>query len=213
MKLAHLHRKSTQLNEPMWHIQLAVLVAIALQLSVNSGVSFGPKYAVAGFEILLLGALFFIKPGGRAVPLRRTIAIVLIALVSAVNIGSLVIILDNLFNGSGISGHQLILAAVTIYLTNIIMFGPWYWEMDNSGDRGRDFLFPQMATSADNTRQPSWQPAFFDYLYVSITNASAFSPTDTAPLTQRAKLLMTSQSMVSLVTVVLVTARAVSVLS
>lgn len=214
MKLAHLHKKSPRLSEPIWHVQIAVLVAIGLQLSLSNNLTLGPKYVIAGFEVLLLLALAVIQPGQRSARqhLRRTIAVALIALISAVNIGSLIIILDALFNGGSITGHQLLVSAVTIYITNIIMFGLWYWELDNVERSQRDFLFPQMSASAEATKQPNWQPAFFDYLYVSITNASAFSPTDSMPLTHRAKLLMTSQSMSSLVVVVLVTARAVNVL-
>ncbi len=214
MKLAHLHHKNLRLNEPIWHVQAAVLVAIGLQLTLSNDLALGPKYAIAGFEVLLLLALAIIKPGEHSARLRvrRTLAVALIALISAVNLGSLIIILDALFNGSTISGHQLLVSAVTIYLTNIIMFGLWYWELDNVEQEKRDFLFPQMTASREATKQTNWQPAFFDYLYVSITNASAFSPTDSMPLTHRAKLLMTSQSMTSLVVVVLVTARAVNVL-
>ncbi len=214
MKLAHLHHKSV-LAEPVWHVQLAVLVAIALQLSLNNSLTIGPKYTIAGFEILLLVALAVIKPGQHDARfhLRRTLAVALIALISIVNVGSLVIILDALFNGSTISGHDLIVSAVTIYLTNIIMFGLWFWELDNVEESERDFLFPQMSLDGSVTKQPNWRPAFFDYLYLSLTNASAFSPTDTMPLTHRAKLLMSSQSFTSLVVVVLVTARAVNILA
>lgn len=195
-------------------MQLAVLAAIGLQMSLSNSLTLGPKYVIAGFEVLLLLALAIIQPGEHSARrhVRRSLAVALIAIISAVNIGSLVIILDALFNGSIITGHQLLVSAVTIYLTNIIMFGLWYWELDNVEKVQRDFLFPQMTASPEATKQPNWQPAFFDYLYVSITNGSAFSPTDSMPLTHRAKLLMTSQSMSSLVVVVLVTARAVNVL-
>ncbi len=213
MKLAHLHHKSQHLNEPVWHVQLAVLVAIGLQLSLSSQLTLGPKYVIAGFEVLLLLSLSVIKPADSAVPVRRSLAMILIALISMVNIGSLIIVLDALFNGSRISGHELIISSVAIYLTNIIMYGLWYWELDSTRVETRDFLFPQMMSKSEVTHQPGWQPAYFDYLYVSITNASAFSPTDTMPLTHRAKLLMSSQSMVSLITIVLVTARAVNILA
>lgn len=215
MKLAHLHHKSLQLTEPIWHVQLAVLVAIGLQISLSSSLIFGPKYIIAGAEVILLFALTIITPRERTaiMNVRRTLAIFLIALISIVNIASLVIVLHALFAGSHITGRELIVASVTIYLTNIIMFGLWYWELDNDFQDEQDFLFPQMTVASEVTGQPKWSPAFFDYLYVSITNGSAFSPTDTMPLTHRAKLLMSSQSMVSLVTVVLVTARAVNILA
>jgi uncharacterized membrane protein len=99
----------------------------------------------------------------------------------------------------------------------VIVYALWFWEFDRSGpvaraqatDRIPDFLFPQMS---DARLDPDWHPTFLDYLYVSYTNATAFSPTDTMPLSRWAKMLMLVQSLVSLVTVGLVAARAVNVL-
>jgi hypothetical protein len=124
-----------------------------------------------------------------------------------------------LFNNSYVTGRELIASGLAIYLTNIIVFGLWYWELDSNGIQGQDpaiapidFLFPQM-TPGDHYNGPRiWVPTFFDYLYVSTTNATAFSPTDTLPLTHRAKLLMSSQSIISLITIALVAARAVNIL-
>jgi hypothetical protein len=107
---------------------------------------------------------------------------------------------------------------VPIWLTNVIVFGLWYWELDRGGVAARlrqnhrrpDFLFPQMSTPGS---APGWTPDFMDYLYTSFTNATAFSPTDTMPLTAWAKLLMMVQSLASLRTVALVISRAVNILS
>jgi hypothetical protein len=125
-----------------------------------------------------------------------------------------------LLNGDHSSGKQLIISALAIYLTNIIVFGLWYWQLDGGGPGGRgthrppvDFLFPQMNTSVKITEEPNWQPTFMDYLFVSITNGTAFSPTDALPLTHRAKLLMAIQALVSLSTVALVAARAINILA
>ena len=108
-------------------------------------------------------------------------------------------------------------ASVPIWLTNVIAFGLWYWEIDRGGVTARmlpghrepDFLFPPMVTPA---AAPNWTPRFLDYLYTSFTNATAFSPTDTMPLTSRVKLLMMVQSLASLLTVALVVSRAVNIL-
>ncbi len=112
----------------------------------------------------------------------------------------------------------LLTSGAAIYLTNIIAFGLWFWEIDRGGPFARaratsphpDFLFPQM--SSPDVAHPDWEPRFVDYLYVSFTNAVAFSPTDTMPLTRRAKALMALQSLVALSTIGLVIARAVNVL-
>ena len=101
----------------------------------------------------------------------------------------------------------------------MIVFGLWYWEFDRGGPVARaradkpypDFLFPQMSSPAELT-PPDWEPEFVDYLYMSFTNATAFSPTDVMPLSRWAKLTMLAQSLVSIVTVALVVARAVNIL-
>ncbi|MFN8036370.1 MAG: hypothetical protein U0V73_10585 [Acidimicrobiia bacterium] len=98
------------------------------------------------------------------------------------------------------------------------MFALWYWEFDRGGPLDRaagvqpypDFLFPQMASP--ELAPPDWEPGFVDYLYVSFTNATAFSPTDTMPMTQWAKLTMLVQSAISVIAVALVIARAVNIL-
>lgn len=217
MKLAHVHFKNRHL-EPVWHVQLALVIAIVLQLSLNTELTLGPKYVMAGLEVALLVLLAIIKPKEKpnAMHLRHTLAILLIALISAANISSLILVVHSLFGSNLVSGKELIISGLTIFLTNIIIFGLWYWELDSNGVQGQDtnvepvdFLFPQMSMGSVR----SWRPTFFDYLYVSVTNASAFSPTDTLPLTHRAKLLMSTQSIASLMTVILVTARAVNILA
>jgi hypothetical protein len=113
----------------------------------------------------------------------------------------------------------LVFSAIEIYLTNVIIFGLWYWELDGGGPAARlearspyrDFLFPQM--NAPKTAPPGWRPTFLDYLYVSLTNATAFSPTDTLPLTRKVKALMGVQCLASLLIVALVAGRAVNILT
>jgi len=125
-----------------------------------------------------------------------------------------------LLRGGQENGRSLIYSGALLYITNVLLFGLWYWELDRGGPAARmskhdhervDFLFPQMT---DERWAPKrWLPGLGDYLYVSLTNATAFSPTDTMPLTQTAKGLMSAQSLVSLVTIGLVVARAVNILS
>lgn len=219
MKLARLHHLAK--TEPYWHVQLAVLAAIVLQLGLSNKLTVGPKYVIAGFEVLLVVALAIVVGRGHKVILhvRRVMAITLIALISAANIASLILVINALFGTKQISGRELIVSGLAIYLTNIIIFGLWYWELDSGGSQGQsvgtipvDFLFPQMTVNEGVYLVNNWNPTFADYLYVSITNASAFSPTDTMPLTHRAKALMGLQSTVSLITIALVAARAVNIL-
>lgn len=208
-------------HDPIWHLQLGILAVIGLQLLTND--SFLPynKFIIMGFELALLVVLGVLTSEGYSSVsrLRRTVAIVLIAIVTAINIFSLVFLIRALFmqDISHLAGEQLLINALTIYITNIFMFALWYWEMDGGGPDRRvarlkkhDFLFPQMIHTrlADDT----WQPGFVDYLYLSTTNVTNFASADTVPVSHRAKLLMMTQAIAALLTVVLVAARAIGIL-
>ena len=141
-----------------------------------------------------------------------------VAFVSAANIYSLVELSKFLLHHEVTNGDRLIISGVLIWLTNFLIFGLWYWELDRGGpgrraaghDGAPDFLFPQM--NDDRVEPTNWRPQFIDYLYLSLTNATAFSPTDTMPLTPMAKIIMGVQSLVSLVTIGLIVSRAVNIL-
>jgi hypothetical protein len=216
MKLAKIHRR----EEPIWHVQAAILAAIFVQVFLPKEFVVGPHYALAVFEGLLLIAISL--PSGRKhhpshAVLRRLLSLLLLVLITITNIASLALVSNALLHGAVNDGHILIYSALIIYATNVIVFGLLYWELDGRSTRGapdgvRDFLFPQQSANSAETKQPGWTPTFFDYLYVSVTNATAFSPTDAMPLTYRAKLLMTVQAFTSLATIALVAARAVNIL-
>ena len=150
--------------------------------------------------------------------MRRRIALTITAVVSIANVISLVLLSHLLLHRTVSNGDRLIVSGVLIWLTNVLIFGLWYWEADRGGPGRRaagtdgppDFLFPQMTD--DRIHHPNWRPEFVDYLYVSLTNAAAFSPTDTMPLSHTAKSLMGIQSLVSLVTIGLIVSRAVNIL-
>jgi len=211
-------------DEPRWPAQLAVLAAIALYFVLPSKLieHLGPRWLVPLLEGALAVALLIVSPRrtSRESVAIRVAAIVLIGLINIVNLVSLgELIHALLYKTTALPGRQLIIASVPIWLTNVIVFGLWYWELDRGGPARRlrsdhprpDFLFPQM--SVPLSAEPEWTPKFLDYLYTSFTNATAFSPTDTMPLTAWAKTLMALQSMASLLTVALVVSRAVNVLA
>lgn len=199
----------------LWHAQLTLLLAVGLQLSLNSQLRVGSRFLVAGLEVLLIVAIGFTAPRRHkaGAKIHRTFSTMMIALISLANAGQLILLINALINGSDIPGKELLTGALAIFITNIIMFGLWFWELDSPGLTGRHehdtehFLFPQEEKSGTD-----YIPTFFDYLYVSLTNSTAFSPTDTMPLTHFAKSLMSAQALISLLTVVLVTARAVNIL-
>jgi uncharacterized membrane protein len=206
---------------PFWEPQLVIGCAIALQLSLSEQVTVGPNWLFPALEGAVLIGLVIASPhpNVRHSRFRRRVAIGMIALVSAANAVSLVMLSHRLLNGGKENGHQLILSGIVLWCTNVLLFGLWYWEVDRGGPAARarherdtpDFLFPQMTDP--KWAPPNWMPQLIDYLYVSLTNATAFSPTDTMPLTPTAKWLMSAQSIVSLITVGLVVARAVNILS
>ena len=206
--------------EPFWPAGATVLAAIALQLLLPKRVTAGPNWLLPALEGVLLLGLAVATPRQleREHRARRRAALSLTALVSAANVTSLVLLAHQLLHHGSPNGRELITAGVLIWLTNVLIFGLWYWEMDR-GSPGRraaghdgppDFLFVQMCD--DSIEPVNWRPQFIDYLYVSLTNATAFSPTDTMPLSSGAKSLMGLQSLVSIVTIGLIVSRAVNIL-
>jgi uncharacterized membrane protein len=207
--------------EPAWPAQATVLVAIALQFTLPGRLTVGPFWLIPSLEGVLLVGLTFASPmqlehehAGR----RRT-ALSMIAFVSAANIYSLAALTHFLLHKHVTNGQELIVSGSLIWLTNFLIFGLWYWELDRGGpgkraaghDEEPDFLYPQMQDDMVEPRY--WRPQFLDYMYVSLTNATAFSPTDTMPLTPMAKSIMGTQALVSLVTIGLIVSRAVNILS
>jgi len=209
-------------SDPVWHAQFTLLLVVILQIGLPDTVTFGPRFLVAVPELLLILALSFTTPRRRVYNsrLRRTNVLLLAGVITLVNGVNLYSVLHHLLHHAPqVDGRQLILAGIKIYITNLIIFGLWYWEMDGGGPGQRraikthqqDFLFPQHQDPAYRTKD--WAPTYVDYLYVSSTNAMAFSPTDTLPLSRRAKILMLVQAFVSLLTIAVVAARAVNILT
>ncbi|HVB04851.1 MAG TPA: hypothetical protein VNF07_01175 [Acidimicrobiales bacterium] len=211
------------LGEHRWPASLAVAVAIVFQLLLPDKVvrGLGPHFLLPSVEGALCLLLLAINPGRitKEEQRLRVLGIALIALINLANVVSLLELIHALLgNGRALQdGRGLVEASLPVWLTNIIVFGLWYWELDRGGPAARtlashprpDFLFPQMSTPECASW---WTPKFYDYLYTSFTNATAFSPTDTMPLTGWAKLLMAVQSLASLLTVAVVVSRAVNVL-
>ncbi len=202
-------------------VTLAAAVAIGLQLALPHQLTLMSRFLLPAVEAALLVALVWLNPGrmDRISRPVRAVALALIAVASLANAYSAALLIDELVQGThGLAPLPLLSTGAGIYLTNIIVFALWYFELDRGGPAARacnlkdhpDFLFAQM--TAPEVADPQWEPHFADYLYLSFTNATAFSPTDTLPLTRWAKMIMMVQSAVSLVTVALIIARAVNIL-
>jgi hypothetical protein len=212
-------RRPTE-GEARW--QAAVAVAVALQFPLPGRlVLVHPVWLLPALEGLLLLILVMANPRriNRQSRALRWLGLTLAALLSLANAYSVARLAVGLVQGTlGNSAGPLLVTGGVIWLTNVIIFGLWYWEFDRGGPVARanaermypDFQFVQMVSP--QLAPPDWEPAFADYLYLSFTNAAAFSPTDVLPMSRWAKMGMTVQASVSIVTVALVVARAVNIL-
>ena len=214
-------RRETR-GEPRWHIIVAVTAAMFLQWPLPSRlVLFRPTWVLPVLE----GALLLVLVGlerqmriDRESKLLRGVSMAATGLLSVANAWSALRLVMGLLNGTeGHSAGPLLAYGAVIWLTNVIVFSWWYWELDRGGPASRahgtkqcpDFMFPQM--SEPELAPKEWEPNYLDYAYLALTNATAFSPTDTMPMTRWAKAAMTVQTFVSIVVVALVVARAVNV--
>jgi len=206
-------------HDPVWHVEVMVIAVIVLQVLLPDRFVLGERWLLPVLEIVLTLLLLATTPKEKVFRslARRLNAVLLLAAIGFSNVYALLHVIGQLLQRGGTSGRELILAAVNIYFTNIIVFALLYWELDGGGPGSRravddvehDFLFPQHSIKGMH----GWHPTSIDYLYVSSTNATAFSPTDTMPLSRRAKMLMLAQSIVSLLVMVLVAGRAVNILN
>ncbi len=211
---------------------VAVLVAAALYAVLPETLLLGPRFLIPGLELALLVALIATNPlrMTRQTRWSRALALIMAVLVVTSNLVALALLVLSLVNTPDAPGSSLLIAALQVWATNVIAFGLIFWELDRGGPVVRtqqprdrlplaDFRFTQDETqdtvvevAAGSSKKSGWMPTFVDYMYLSTTNSSAFSPTDTMPLTSRAKILMAVQATAALITSLLVIARAVGAL-
>lgn len=195
---------------------LGALLVGGLYLALPEKLTFGPTWLLLGVEALLLApslvSSFFLQ---RALPypVARGLAVALLIVLTLALISSIVLLVSILPSAKG---TQLLRPASVLWLSNVLIFATWYWETDDGGPRARsreghrakDFRFPQDTDHA----MDEWRPGFVDYLFLAFCSATALSPADTMPLTQRAKLLMMMESTLSLLILVLLVARSVNII-
>jgi hypothetical protein len=221
-----------------WLARGAVLVIVGLQIGIVNDLAIGPRWLAPTLELALLIPLSLATAWthrrarkastdeqwvlvGRDRLMLRRLAVSLTAVVTLMNFGALARLIEAILAGHAGSGQTLLLDAINIWVTNVIIFALWFWAIDGGGpatvgirpERGSDFLFTQQQQIGGKPLFPGWSPGFIDYLFLAFTNATAFSPADTFPLTVRAKLLMMAESAISLATIALVASRAVGILS
>jgi hypothetical protein len=206
-------------DDPLWPGQLATFAALVLYLALPAALTIGPRWPLPVAESALLAALVIATRGGREAKRRRQTAIALVLVAALANLVSLGLLSHYLLAGGHARGADLAGGGVLIWSTNLLLFAVLYWELDRGGPRrptsnraavAPDLLFAQMTD--DRYAAPAWKPAFGGYLYLSLTNQTAFSPTDTLPLTPRVKALMGIQGIAALITTGVIVARAVNLL-
>ncbi|MDQ4052342.1 MAG: hypothetical protein M3237_06525 [Actinomycetota bacterium] len=211
-------------HERRWPASVAVLAVLGLQVVLPHQVAAGPWWLTPALELILLLPLVVTNPVrlARETAALRSVALLLVLALSAVNavhLGRLVVVVTS---GRTTDPRVLVQAALLIWTTNVVTGALALWELDRGGPFARDprhdrpagrpdLLFPQM-TGVPGWDAGNWWPSFLDYLFVAFTAATAFSPTDTMPLSGRAKLVVTAIGSVSLVTIGVVAARAVNAL-
>jgi uncharacterized membrane protein len=208
--------------EPRWPMAGAVLVSVAVQLSLPDRHVLSPSVLFPTVEVLLLVVLVIGDPGRidrRSTALNRlTLALVIVMTLD--NLAGVAELVRGILDGSDRDNGTVLLATGgALWLTNVIAFSLWYWLLDRGGPAARAsgapfaaaFAFPENATP--ELAPPDWGPQYPDYLYLAFTNSAALSPTDTLPLTRWAKMLMLLQSSISLVVAVMIIARAVNILN
>jgi len=209
-------------DEPRWPPTLAILVVLLVMIELPPHVLVRPIWVsrLAGLAALVpMAAVALTTASTRWLRIERTI----IMLIAVAYIANTIIELADMIGIITLHPPEsrplaLLTSSVTIWVTNVLTFSLLYWQIDRGGPYARtiksgikpDWLFPQAGIPED--APPDWRPFFLDYLSLGYNTATAFSPTDVLPLTRRAKMLMMTESTISLLTLVFVAARAVNIL-
>lgn len=207
--------------ESRWTAFAAIVIIIGGQTWVAASLSLRPIWlypTIAG--ILMLASVAVYIPSrsepGRAL---RALSLGLVAVLVIANMVSLVLLVRGVFVGSKLSPTGLLLAGAALWIVNVAVFTLVYWELDGGGPEARadgyrdypDLVFPQQQQDQQGLAPPDWKPTFPDYLFVSLTSATAFSPTDTMPYSKWAKLVMGVESVLAFVIAAMVVARAINI--
>ena len=214
---------SQPLREPRWPVALAILVVMGMFVGLPERVSLLPQwvgYTLAIAVLVPIVAVWLTKHGTGWMRAERGATLGFFVVSLAVTVANVRFLVNAMiYSETALSGLQLMTSGVAAWVGNILIFSLLYWQVDRNGPEARmartatrpDWLFPQEGAPA-HAVPPDWGPRFVDYLYLSYSTATAFSTTDVMPLTGRAKLLMMTESLIALVTVVVVAARAINLL-
>ena len=204
-------------RESRWPPLAALFVAAVLEVTLPGDLILGGgwiRWIIPALVavLIVISAVSPVEETDR----RRRIGVTVAALVTIANAGAIGALVYGIVAEAGFEGKYLIVAALQVWFTNMIVFAVWFWEIDGGGPRHRalappgphEYLFAQYTLPEPWT----WRPAFWDYLYVSFTNSVSFAPADVLPLRHRMKLLMALESLLSLMVILIIAARAISIL-
>jgi hypothetical protein len=208
--------------ERRWPIALAILAALLLLAALPGRIKMFPSWVPVAAGIVVLGSMTaagLARARPRWLLLERWITLLFVVFTGASMLATLAFLVRAMvFRPTEVTGLQLLTSGIAVWVTNVLIFSLLYWQIDRGGPEARgdragalpDWLFPQVG--APESAPPGWQPRFVDYLSLGYSTATAFSATEVAPMTSRAKLLMMLESTISLVTLVLVASRAINIL-
>ena len=200
---------------PRWTVSIGILLTGVIYLFLPSELTIGPDWTLLAIELALILPLWIFWATGHTLSYRTTriISFVLLGFVTAGLVTAVIILILDLSNFK--RGFTLLRTAGLLWVFNVLVFTLWYWDTDGGGPRKRheanhkavDLMFPQQ----QDGKSGQWAPDFIDYLFVAFTGATAFSPTDTFPLTHRAKLLMIVEASISLIIVAVLISRVANI--
>jgi len=215
-------REAGRQVQARWPAVVATLAVGVLSYALPESLTIGPGWLPIGLVVLLLIPTSFSHRTGRT-GLNEVLAYALLGVITVAVASSLVLLITRL-PAHKESPMELLKAAASLWLANMLVFASWYWRLDGGGPNARDkrgvhtdgaFLFPQMMMDPELRRtmgEDNWSPGFVDYLFLAFNTSTAFSPTDVPVLSRWAKVMMIVQSMISLATLALLAARAVNIL-
>ena len=209
-------------HEARWPAIVALLAICGINLALPPSLVAGPRWlSLALVSALLIPSTLAHRRGRHDV--NRILTFVVLGIVAA-GLGASLVLLVTVLPDHKESPLELLRSAAALWFSNVLLFALWYWRLDAGGPHQRDlrpghsdgaFLFPQMTMTAEarsETGNADWSPRFIDYLFLAFNTSTAFSPTDVPVLSRWAKVLMMLQSIISLVIVALLAARAVNIL-
>ena len=214
------NKKSTQSTGnhhhlPYWAVMIVSLATGVIYALLPERLTIGPNWLLLAIETIIILPLVIARLLRHPLPhrLMRTTGFLSLGVLTTALVFGVFLMISTLHTVT--HGESLLLTAASMYIFNILVFALWYWEIDGGGPRGRhlaahqatDFMFPQQADG--NTRL--WVPGFVDYLFLAFTAATALSPTDTYPLTPRAKMLMMIEAILALCILAVLAGRAVNI--